>query len=54
MESTSPSQIASELLALHVSTLLLERVTEDSIEVCVSFLQAVKSIHFDQNHHMIY
>mmetsp|Transcript_31157 Transcript_31157/g.74329 ORF Transcript_31157/g.74329 Transcript_31157/m.74329 type:complete len:641 (+) Transcript_31157:90-2012(+) len=34
-------KIASELLALHVATLLLERVTEDSIEVCVSFLQEV-------------
>ncbi|CAK9048766.1 Pre-mRNA-splicing factor CWC22 [Durusdinium trenchii] len=34
-------KICSELLALHVSTLLLERVTEDSIEVCVSFLQEV-------------
>jgi len=34
-------KIVSELLALHVSTLLLERVTEDSIEVCVSFLQEV-------------
>jgi len=34
-------KIVSELLALHVATLLLERVTEDSIEVCVSFLQEV-------------
>ncbi|CAJ1430558.1 unnamed protein product [Effrenium voratum] len=34
-------KICSELLALHVATLLLERVTEDSIEVCVSFLQEV-------------
>merc|ERR1719247_3406007 len=32
-------KVASELLALHVATLLLERVTDDSIEVCVSFLQ---------------
>ena len=34
-------KIASELLALHVATLLLERATEDSIEVCVRFLQEV-------------
>ncbi|CAE7234390.1 ncm [Symbiodinium natans] len=34
-------KVASELLALHIATLLLERVTEDSIEVCVSFLQEV-------------
>merc|ERR1719335_1282702 len=32
-------KIVSELLALHVATLLLERVTDDSIEVCVSFIQ---------------
>jgi pre-mRNA-splicing factor CWC22 len=32
-------KVVSELLALHVATLLLERVTDDSIEVCVSFLQ---------------
>lgn len=34
-------KVASELLALHVATLLLERVTDDSIEVCVSFMQEV-------------
>jgi len=32
-------KVCSELLALHVATLLLERVTDDSIEVCVSFCQ---------------
>jgi len=32
-------KVVSELLALHVATLLLERVTDDSIEVCVSFIQ---------------
>jgi len=32
-------KVVSELLALHVATLLLERVTDDSIEVCVSFMQ---------------
>lgn len=32
-------KVVSELLALHVATLLLERVTSDSIEVCVSFMQ---------------
>merc|ERR1719301_54852 len=32
-------KIVSQLLALHGATLLLERVTDDSIEVCVSFLQ---------------
>merc|ERR1719428_577859 len=32
-------KVCSELLALHVATLLLERVTDDSIEVCVSFIQ---------------
>jgi len=32
-------KVASELLALHVATLLLERVTDDSIEVCVSLMQ---------------
>jgi len=34
-------KVASELLALHVATLLLERITDDSIEVCVSFMQEV-------------
>jgi len=34
-------KICSELLALHVATLLLERVTDDSIEVCVAFMQEV-------------
>jgi len=34
-------KVVSELLALHVATLLLERVTDDSIEVCVSFMQEV-------------
>jgi len=32
-------KVVSELLALHVATLLLERVTDDSIEVSVSFVQ---------------
>merc|ERR1740138_370203 len=32
-------KVVSELLALHVATLLLEKVTDDSIEVCVAFLQ---------------
>merc|ERR1719159_2392997 len=32
-------KVCSELLALHVATLLLEKVTNDSIEVSVSFLQ---------------
>lgn len=32
-------KVVSELLALHIATLMLERVTDDSIEVCVSFLQ---------------
>jgi len=32
-------KVVSELLALHLATLLLERVTDDSIEVCVAFLQ---------------
>lgn len=32
-------KVCSELLALHIATLLLERVTDDSIEVCVSFCQ---------------
>merc|ERR1712113_737292 len=34
-------KVVSELLALHVATLLLERLTDDSIEVCVSFMQEV-------------
>jgi len=34
-------KVCSELLALHVATLLLERVTDDSIEVCVAFMQEV-------------
>merc|ERR1712113_963903 len=34
-------KVVSELLALHVATLLLEKVTDDSIEVCVSFMQEV-------------
>eukprot|EP00927_Polykrikos_kofoidii_P065701 TRINITY_DN61435_c0_g1_i1.p1 TRINITY_DN61435_c0_g1~~TRINITY_DN61435_c0_g1_i1.p1 ORF type:complete len:683 (-),score=127.17 TRINITY_DN61435_c0_g1_i1:164-2212(-) len=34
-------KVVSDLLCLHVATLLLERVTEDSIEVCASFMQEV-------------
>ncbi|CAE8665991.1 unnamed protein product [Polarella glacialis] len=34
-------KVVSELLALHIATLLLERVTDDSIEVCVAFMQEV-------------
>jgi len=32
-------KVVSELLALHIATLLLERVTDDSIEVAVNFIQ---------------
>lgn len=32
-------KVVSELLALHIATLLLEKVTPDSIEVCVSFMR---------------
>lgn len=32
-------KVVSELLALQVATLLLEKVTDDAIEVCVNFMQ---------------
>jgi pre-mRNA-splicing factor CWC22 len=36
-------RVVHEVLALQLATLLLENLTDDSVELCVSFIQVLKS-----------